>query len=199
MEPPTNPNILDYSSPIDSQKNIIESYPAQWYSDFLVMSCRIAQGDFNKKMNIHEIWSRLGLEGIDNTNRNNVIMKIVDLLANKSLIKKTNDNEISVTEEGVDFSVKFTREPYTNFGLLSPEELLEKSKPYLYNIYNFTAIKQHPIPITEIQELLKGIPHLPALKHMITLYDTKEWIKYDKEKQLASKTTEGLKYTGFVT
>src|SRR6266496_3102853 len=102
MQPPTTPNILDYSSPIDSKKNIIESYPAQWYSDFLVMSCRIAQGDFNKKMNIHEIWSRLGLEGIDNANRNNVIMKIVDLLANKSLVKKINNNEISVTEEGVD-------------------------------------------------------------------------------------------------
>jgi len=170
-----------------SQKNIIESYPAQWYSDFLVMCCRIAQGDFNKKMNIHEIWSRLGLEGIGNADQNNVIMKIVDLLANKSLVKKINDNEISITEEGVDSSVKLTGEPYTNFGLVSPEELLELSKPYLYNIYNFTAINQHPIPITEIQELLKGIPHLPALIHMITLYDKKGWIKYDKGKQLVSK------------
>jgi hypothetical protein len=160
------------------------------------MSCRIAHGDFNKKMNIHEIWSRLGLEGIGNAGTNSVIMNIVDLLASKSLVKKINNNQISVTEEGVDFSVKLTREPYTNFGLLSPEEEKEKSKYFLYSIYNSTSIKKNPIPITEIQELLKAISYRPALIHMMTFYDKHGWIRYDKEKQLISGTKEGLKYIG---
>lgn len=96
-------------------------------------------------------------------------------------------------------SVQLTREPYTNFGLLSPQELLERSENYVYKIYNETEIKQKPISLSKIKEIFGGITHMPALQQMLRFYDKHGWIKYDEQNQLIYNTSYGLKYAGFAS
>lgn len=195
MESSTGPNILNYNAPISStNKNILQSYPTKWLDEFVIMIARTAHGDLNKKIRVYDVWEKLDLKAIEGEYKKTVIKNIINVLASKSLINIINEDEIYIKYEIVDLAVKLTNEPYTNFGLISPNELEERLEMYVYRIYNETEIQKRPIHISIIQDMFQGYPNMNVIKQMIRYYNNKELVRYDETNELIYSTQKGLQY-----
>lgn len=166
-------------------------YPTNWYDEFLIMATRLSHGDLNKRLKVNEVWEKLGLKTIEGKFKEQLKRNTTNILASKSLIKKINDEEICITYETIDLAVKLTNEPYTNFGLVSWNELEERTQNYIHLIYNGTELKKRPITISELSDLFQGYPNINVIKQISRFYSSKGLLSYDEIRNLISKTDKG--------
>jgi hypothetical protein len=150
--------------------------------DFLLNLANLSNGDIRKKFDFDLIWSKMNKTRsvpIDDSYFKN---RFLPLLKNKEIIKVHNDDDISITYDGIYTIASLTNQSVYNFNIFPKSEIEFHSKRFLKSLMDFlNQIRKKEVTIREFKEF--GFPDI-GLTALIQISDYLSKLGLIKQKEM---------------